>query len=396
MRVAQDEAGLRDAFDQGLLDESHVMDLKRELSSGKSANDELARDLASFAVDGGQLVLGVDEKSGLYPIPLAGLAERVEQVGRSLVDEPLQLEFQTIPTATDPANGYLIVVVPASPRAPHMVRGRYWGRGDKTKHQLGDAEVERLMARRSEWGVAAVNKARAWFRNYPALRQHVRGKDFGSLFVYAAPVPLRERACLDLVKRGSLSNLATATRPGVPIDPDVGSAVIHTAMAGGYAMRTEETHKLYVSSGSMVDNPERLLELQLTDDGEVRVHCGRAVVFEDLGGGRVREDQIIGMTYRAVQLAAAAGEEMNHAGFWDLVVFIDSLWGGYSSELSSGMPGPGGPAYSESEYEQMRRVNQSEMRDRPRRVVEELLSPLLRGLGWSGDRGSAWFDKESG
>ena len=45
----------------GLLDESHWMELKREIPRTKGSNVELARDLASFAVDGGVLVIGVDE-----------------------------------------------------------------------------------------------------------------------------------------------------------------------------------------------------------------------------------------------------------------------------------------------------------------------------------------------
>ncbi len=46
---------------EGLLAEDHHVDLKRELGHGANANKELARDLASFAIDGGVLYIGVDE-----------------------------------------------------------------------------------------------------------------------------------------------------------------------------------------------------------------------------------------------------------------------------------------------------------------------------------------------
>src|SRR6266540_7148296 len=46
----------------GLIDESHWVDLKQELPSGKAKhNTDLAKDLASLAVDGGLLVIGVED-----------------------------------------------------------------------------------------------------------------------------------------------------------------------------------------------------------------------------------------------------------------------------------------------------------------------------------------------
>lgn len=46
---------------QGLLDETHTLEIKREIAAGSGANKELARDLASFAIDGGTYIVGVDE-----------------------------------------------------------------------------------------------------------------------------------------------------------------------------------------------------------------------------------------------------------------------------------------------------------------------------------------------
>src|SRR3989442_1354138 len=108
----------------GLLEEGHYLDIKRELSSGKSVNKELARDLASFAVDGGRLIVGVDEDTeppSLHPVALAGLAERVEQVARSIVDQPLELRTDVVSASSQADRGYLVISVPVSPLAPHMV-----------------------------------------------------------------------------------------------------------------------------------------------------------------------------------------------------------------------------------------------------------------------------------
>lgn len=56
------EAALRQAYDDGLLAERNWCELKAALGPGARANAELARDLASLAVDGGTLIIGLDEK----------------------------------------------------------------------------------------------------------------------------------------------------------------------------------------------------------------------------------------------------------------------------------------------------------------------------------------------
>jgi hypothetical protein len=75
------EEALSAAAREGNLKETNSIELKRELPPGDSANKELAADLASLSIDGGFLFIGVDESTGpgLSPVPLKGLAERVEQ-----------------------------------------------------------------------------------------------------------------------------------------------------------------------------------------------------------------------------------------------------------------------------------------------------------------------------
>lgn len=77
------------AINNGLLEESHFLDLKRELSSAQSATRDIAKDIAAFAIDGGLILIGVDEGPPvtINPISLNGLAERVEQIGLMAVSE---------------------------------------------------------------------------------------------------------------------------------------------------------------------------------------------------------------------------------------------------------------------------------------------------------------------
>ena len=89
---------------------------------------ELARDLASFANDGGALLLGVAEDKAartlqVNPVPLAGLAERVDQVAGSRCDPPLYVVCRPLTEETGRASGVLLVEIPASASAPHVVEG---------------------------------------------------------------------------------------------------------------------------------------------------------------------------------------------------------------------------------------------------------------------------------
>jgi hypothetical protein len=64
VRLPADEGQLRSMVAQGLLDEGHSVELKRQLPPGKAANVELAKDLGQFTIDGGVLIIGVDEGDG--------------------------------------------------------------------------------------------------------------------------------------------------------------------------------------------------------------------------------------------------------------------------------------------------------------------------------------------
>ena len=146
--TSEDE--LRRASDDGLLIEDHHLDLKREVGKSASSNRDLAKDIAAFALDGGMILLGVDEDNSppsLHPIDLQGLPERVEQIAGMRVDEGVEISTVSIPSTAEPARGYLVVHIPASPRAPHMVEGKYYGRGDKANRILSHAEVLRLHER---------------------------------------------------------------------------------------------------------------------------------------------------------------------------------------------------------------------------------------------------------
>jgi len=109
----------------------------------------------SFAIDGGTLIYGVAEDKvnrtfSLAPQPLNGLAEKIENIApSSLVDPPLRIICEELPSEADPTRGYLVVHIPASPVAPPG--GRTVLRTQRQdQYVLSDPELLRLHnARRS-------------------------------------------------------------------------------------------------------------------------------------------------------------------------------------------------------------------------------------------------------
>lgn len=84
--------------------------------------------LRSLAIDGGELLIGVEEDKPArtwrrVPQPLTGLRERVEQILRQVIDPPLAVTTRPIESEADSSVGYLVVSVSPSPVAPHMVDG---------------------------------------------------------------------------------------------------------------------------------------------------------------------------------------------------------------------------------------------------------------------------------
>ena len=135
------EADIQRAIVDGLLRETHYLDCKREVGATQGERRETARDLASFAIDGGALLIGVEEDKAnrtfsLAPQPLSGQAERVEDIAGAVIDPPLDVIPHEIESEQQEGLGYLLVEVRPSPFTVHMVDGMYFGRGEKKRVRL--------------------------------------------------------------------------------------------------------------------------------------------------------------------------------------------------------------------------------------------------------------------
>src|ERR1700674_867925 len=99
------------------LNETSTLKSKRQLPSSL----DLAKDVAAMANDGGVLIIGVAEDSEklptiLAPLVLRGAAERISSIIRSALSEPPVFSIKELPKAGGPTEGYIAIIVPASPR----------------------------------------------------------------------------------------------------------------------------------------------------------------------------------------------------------------------------------------------------------------------------------------
>jgi hypothetical protein len=394
------EADLDDAIQQGLLEETHHLELKREIATGRNANKELARDLASFAVDGGTYIIGIEEDKRhntmrLSPQPLSGLAERIEQVARMIPDPPLAVLCRSISSTQDPSCGYLIVHVPRSGTAPHMVEHKYLGRGDKTKQYLSDSEVRRLHELRRHTEQDGLARLQDQFDRDP-VPADVRKQ--AHLFLLAEPVAGRPGMLLDIVHgdRNWLYELVddAASLDITKIFWNVGVGQFSPALrnASDFALRsagvafTSRLASDRTPAATGGDFDEDIVEIEIDEDGGLRIFMGRlsdsrADRLADPAGGRqqIFPSAVITYTRQFIALTRAAAEHAGYLGTWILAAGATGIQGlPVHDYVLRGNPSP---HYDAADYRRATIASYAELLHQPGTTTERLAGRLLRALG---------------
>lgn len=175
----------------GMLKETQWVELKQQLGPSKNeTNIELARDLASLSVTGGVLIVGLEDKTfEAVGCDISGMADRISQVASMRVHPPLSpVIYPAIQHPADESRHVLVVEVPVSPLAPHMVDGSYWGRSSTGKRKLSDAEVRRLMQARTSSQTAFKERLLAMVHQDP-LASAIEGHPTGNGHIYLLAQP---------------------------------------------------------------------------------------------------------------------------------------------------------------------------------------------------------------
>lgn len=292
---------LESAAAGGLLAERQWVELKKGLGPAKTqVNSELARDLAALSTDGGLLIFGITDDHNVVGCNPTTLASRISAVAARLVTPALSpLIHDPIPNPEGTA-AVVLVELPASPEAPHMADGRYWGRSAHGKRQLSDPEVRRLMFSRMDDRTRFESHLEQLVSSDPLRRYLAEPDRHGHLYLLAQPsAPVASRShgnCLDLVGRvRNLNNreiwkMASLTRCDRPAhDPD-GEARMSLSVRIGSAIPEQEQNLTYIS---------------VKDDHRVVVVNGGATTSWETPQGtsmtRVLQDTVALVTTQAMQ-----------------------------------------------------------------------------------------------
>ena len=362
-----------------VITESHYLDCKAFTESG-AVSRSAAKCVASLAVDGGVLVLGVGEDKSnqrflLQPRPLKGLRDAVDSMIANSVTPSLRVTVDCLDHGD--GVGYLVVVVPESTRAPHMFDGRYYGRSDTAAEPLSDPEIRRLWLRNSDRHVDRAVLLAADVSREPVPADERQG---ARLFVIAQPVSadptllLDRSAGRDLFKwpqQTAQSNVFNAQRS---YSPHLGKGRDLHRRARGVALSSGHLESDRTVSGEL-QSRRNIVDLEIWEDGGIRLYYGgasqvmREVDYLHLGA-------IGGETSGVIELARRVAETAEFKGSWQFGVAIrgSKSMPSYSHLLS----GESLWKYSEDCYDETVEVDHAMLFSAGAPILIELLGRFLR------------------
>jgi hypothetical protein len=377
------EAHIEAALRSGELAETHLLELKRDAPSGRGERSEIARDLASLALDGGSLLFGIEEVKNenrfqLAPVELPNQVEALEQIAELRIDPPLTIRAKEIPASSSETSGYIFVTVEASPLAPHMVDGVYYGRGEKRRRRLGDAEVLRLHRRREE----------ADGRVLAMLRQDVDADPIpaaeatqGHLFLVASPVTGSPTLAEDWVwDQTAMFEVFQSSSVKVPESlwrwaPTPRSAHQLVRRSHGQAWTSMPDGSPMYEDGAV--------QVEFREDGSVHIFVGRLTATVSQRGldlHTIMDGLVVAYVFRTIAWALRSAERSGYAGAWDLGIAGTGMHGALGFSNTEHFSDYDSTTYAGSSYEAITQATKSEMASTPNSVTNRLIKRLLRSM----------------
>lgn len=384
MWMPKTESEIIQAVQSGSLEESAIFDAKEELTS---KNNEIAKDIAAMANDGGVIIYGIGEDehgrvTKLTPIPLKGQPERINEIVRSSISERPEIQISGIPTEADPALGYLVVFIPPSERAPHMVvvknDHRFYGRTATGNAILSEGEVSRLYARRLQKEIDREKLIEAEINASPLEPD----ENFAYLFLFARPVFAKEnffdpassdginlqRIINELVQQ--VSNNSIFKQNYVP----------YFKPPPRWMHRAEGFWgQMDYPSSDILKAPRHTLNLQIDFDGSGHLFCGSAAFREPQGTLSVFPEIIAGLTVRFVTFMARLYEKANYFGMVDVGIALTGVKGSVVN-LHDYEIQPSYPPYDRDDYKKSRRFSALQMLEDPISPSKYLVVPFMNAI----------------
>ncbi|MEU4556526.1 AlbA family DNA-binding domain-containing protein [Micromonospora violae] len=377
----------------GEVHEHHQFELKREsYGTAESAKRELAKDVAALAVDGGTLVIGVEENrdsgraAGLTPVDLAGQVERIRQVCQNRIDPPLAFTATDLVNPDDPSTGLIIIDVPPSPFAPHQVDGRYYGRADRTVRTLSDPEVIRLHRLREASEDSILDDLERARRRAAAL-----GLGPSTLTVAIAPIPvirpelLRDELADGNKWLGAVTDAAQDRVRRIDGDSPLASLVMQNASFPFTSRNGYDTPSGYAFRYNSREDTYAVLEV--AQSGAVALTVRDVTDAASLGRDRPEYEKVINQyeaaTFTALALAVFA-EVAERSGFRGVVgvgLRLDGMRTVTPMREQSRRGWDRPVPYPEDHYQQVTSATSVELSGDLTDVMDRLYARLLRPLG---------------
>lgn len=351
------------------------------------SNKDIAIDVCAMTVDGGTLLYGVDEDENdritvSAPVRLAGQRERIDQIVQTSIMEPPTIYVSELPSDAAPTDGYLVVRVPQSPRAPHQVvvgnDMRYYGRGATGNRRLTEGEVAALYERRERWTLDRAAHLEAVVQG--AL--HRGAGNWAYLHAFARPFGfdtgfLRRQIIEDeMVLRNAL--VAAARRNGIPdfvnYAPD---------------LREERGWELDgaggIRIGSGEDDPRNVIRVVISRDGEARIFCCCGARVRNDGPISIFDHLLAGNLASLFSVAGAFYAQAGYIGAVEVGAAVTDLHGAHShfvvvEQRHVGERVTFAEGLDQDEHRRTERVLAADLQERPQEVAEGLLRDLFDAL----------------
>ncbi|WP_372440757.1 AlbA family DNA-binding domain-containing protein [Nocardia acididurans] len=377
-------ADVEAASNSGLFEETQWVERKKDIppTSGP-ANLELARDLASLSVDGGVLLIGIEDSAKGVPgkatgAIVNGLADRIAQIAQGRVSPPLPVMIDSFPHPTDATRAVLVVTVPASAGAPHMVDSSYWGRSENGKCKLGDGDVRRLLAERQARAAGFQDRLAAIDTD---LDVRPTNPKVGWVRLLLEPTAQTQSSISESLDRMGLFEFFQKALPHrLHWDYGLQSLLNVAPHPDGHIARTWNPH-----SEASVD--ERSTIVLIENSGTWKFATGRAISpvgsMDDPDSGRtvLRAGSMLEKIHSVLMAAAYLSTELCPINSdWTIGLHIDRLLNvepveNHSDRYSGGRP------YPKPSYINVVSSTTQELGHHPAAVVERLTGNLLRGFG---------------
>lgn len=379
----QKEEEILEALATGSLEETAVFDGKREIPS-KSI--ETAKDIAAMACDGGVIIYGIDEDENKFltistPFLLANQPERIDNIVKTCIQESPDVSIYTIPATSDPSKGYIVVVVPPSERAPHMVivngHNRFYGRGAKGNKLLTEGEVARLYERRQRLQVNLDKLLKEEIGRAP-LTSYV-----AALHLIAQPV-FRSESFLERAKKHSedmtalLNTCISHASKREVYETEVYVPDFYSPFPSWRLKADSYLTNPYTGQPMVGEDYNSSLLLKIDFDGTGHLFCGRAGYLVDSKGSLFDPHITIGNTTRFFAYMGKLYELAKYYGMVNVGVGVTGL-AGLVPKTNDRIVRSLAKAYDENVYLKTSQVSALSFSE-SYSLAERMLAPLMNAM----------------